>query len=213
MAAHDTRTDAREIPLREGFDHDGNPALERHHHDEWDRLRAETPVFQSDIAPEWNLWYLLGYDDLHAALQQPDLFSSRHIAPYTYVEPHRWIPLELDPPEHTKYRHVLNAKFAPAAVADMESRIRAQAAELVDRLAPTGSCDLVADFALQFPTTIFMELMGLPVEESDTLLGWIDELMHTTPIEDPDGAIRANAGQTIYGYLGGLIAERRRCAT
>src|SRR6266702_1717408 len=107
-------------PLRQGFDHENYPDLLRDNPAVWDRLRKESPVFRSDIARAWSLWYLLRYNDAHTVLQQPELFSSRHVAPYTHEEPHQWIPLELDPPEHTKYRHILNPKFSPAAVAAME---------------------------------------------------------------------------------------------
>ena len=197
------------VVCRAGFDHESDPDLLRLHHAEWDRLREDTRAFRSDIAPDWDVWYLLGYEDIHTALQRPDLFSSRHVAPYTHVEPHQWIPLELDPPAHTKYRHVLNVRFSPAAVTAMEPAVRAQAAALVDAIAPRGSCDLIADFARRYPTTIFMELMGLPLEEADTFLEWVDRLMHTSNADDPDGSIRAAAAETIYGYLGGLIADRR----
>jgi cytochrome P450 len=209
MTAAETEVADVRVPLRQGYDHESEPTLLREHHAEWDRLREETPVFRSDIAPAWNLWYLLRYEDAHGALQQPDLFSSRHVAPYTHEDPHQWIPLELDPPAHTKYRHVLNVKFSPTAVAAMEPAVRAQAAALVSAIEPTGACDLIAEFARRYPTTIFMKLMGLPLDEADTFLDWVDELMHTSNADDADGSVRARAAETIYGYLGALIADRR----
>jgi len=166
-------------------------------------------VFASDIAEDWTVWYVLSHEEGHRVVSEPETFSSRHVAPHTHVEPHRWIPLELDPPEHTEYRHLLNQKFSPAAVAAMESHVRGLARSLVDELAPRGACDFMADFARRFPTTIFMEIFGLPVEEADKFLGWIDQLMHTQHADDPDGAVRGAAAMTIYGYLGELIDDRR----
>src|SRR5690606_35881754 len=87
--------------------------------------------------------------------------------------------------------------------------IRAFCIQLIEAIAPKGRCDLLADFARLFPTTIFMRLMGLPVEEADQLLRWASELMHTRPADDPDGAIRGAAMMSIATYLGGLIAARR----
>src|SRR5213075_1728339 len=81
---------------------------------------------------------------------------------------------------------------------------------LIEGLAPDGGCDLVADFARQYPTTIFMRLMGLPVEEADTFLGWIETLMHTSNADDPDGSKRMGAARTVYDYLDTLITDRRR---
>ncbi|WP_193561218.1 hypothetical protein [Mycolicibacterium hodleri] len=49
----------------------------------------------------------------------------------------------------------------------MESTVRQRAIDLIDELAARGSCDFMADFATRFPTTIFLEMMGLPVSELD----------------------------------------------
>lgn len=197
------------IPSIPGFDHVTNEALRRDNHREWDRLRGFAPVFASDIAQDWTVWYVLSHEEGHRIVSDAETFSSRHVAPHTHVEPHQWIPLELDPPEHSEYRHLLNTKFSPGAVAAMEPRVRGLATSLVDELAPRGGCDFMADFARRFPTTIFMEIFGLPVDEADKFLGWIGQMMHTPPADDPDGAIRGAAAMEIYGYLGELIADRR----
>jgi cytochrome P450 len=202
-------TPAPDTAPRRGFDHSSDEALRAHHHVEWDRLREETPAFASDVAPDWTCWYVLTHDDAAGVVQDPVRFSSRHVAPHTHEEDHQWIPLELDPPEHTKYRHLLNLRFSPSAVAAMEPAVRARAVALIEGLAPRGRCDLVADFCQQFPTSIFMEIFGLPLEQSDTFLGWIDQLMHASDADDPDGSLRMAAAGTIYGYLGELIVERR----
>jgi cytochrome P450 len=196
------------VPLKAGFDHMVDAALRQHHHREWDRLREEHRAFASDRAPGWTVWFLLRHDDIHAALQQPDLFSSRSVVPFS-DEPHQWIPEELDPPEHTKYRQLLNPLFAPGKVERMEPWIRAFCASLIEPLTVAGGCDLVASFARRFPTTIFMELFGLPTSEADTFLDWVHGLMHTPPESDPDGEIRAGFMLSIAGYLGELLAARR----
>lgn len=197
------------FPSISGFDHAGNDALCRQNHEEWDRLRSQARVFASDIAADWTVWYVLGHEDAQRVVSEPETFSSRHVAPHTHEDSHRWIPLELDPPEHTKYRHLLNRRFAPAAVAEMEPHVRHIATSLIDALAPKGGCDLVADFASRFPTTIFMELFGLPLSEADKFLSWIEQLMHTNHADDPDGSTRGGAAMAIYGYLDQLIADRQ----
>jgi cytochrome P450 len=197
-----------DVPVRLGFEHDVNAELRQGHHDAWDRVRDETPVFRSDAAGKWDLWYLLSYHDIHAALQQPGTFSSRSVS-YLQEADHRWIPEELDPPEHTKYRQLLNPLLSPTRVAGLEQDIRELCTTLIDGFAPDGACDLVVDFARRFPTTIFMRLMGLPVEQADTFLEWVHRLMHLTQVDDPDGSIRADAAATIYAYLLELINDRR----
>lgn len=195
-------------PILSGFDHADDEALLADPFGAWDRLREQYRAFGSDKHPARTVWFLLERDDIHRALQDPVLFSSRSVIPFT-DEDHRWIPEELDPPEHTKYRQLLNPLFSPGRVASLEPDIRAFCIQLIEAIAPKGRCDLLADFARLFPTTIFMRLMGLPVEEADQLLRWASELMHTRPADDPDGAIRGAAMMSIATYLGGLIAARR----
>jgi cytochrome P450 len=190
------------------FDHADAPGLLADPYGEWDRLREAHGAFGSDKNPTRTVWFLLRHDDVHGALQDAQLFSSRSVIPFT-DEDHRWIPEELDPPEHTKYRQLLNPLFSPGRVAAMEPEIRTFCVELVDAIAPKGSCDLLADFARLFPTTIFMRLMGLPVGEAEQFLRWAHELMHTRPDADPDGAIRGGAMTSIMQYLGTLIAARQ----
>jgi len=93
------------VPLRRGFDHATSPELLDGSFDGWSKLRAESRAFRSDIADSYDLWYLLNYDDIRAALQDYELFSSRSVQ-YLGDSPQRMLPEELDPPEHAKYRRL-----------------------------------------------------------------------------------------------------------
>ncbi|MGH7863532.1 MAG: hypothetical protein ACREQB_00975, partial [Candidatus Binataceae bacterium] len=211
MPVHEKREATNLVPLRRNFNHELDPALVREHPDIWDRLRAASRAFRSDAAGRWNVWYLLGFEEVREVFQNPDLFSSRVVLPFGEEKDQMpWIPLTLDPPEHQKYRRLLNPWFSQTAAKELTPRIRERCVELIESFRRAGQCDLVADFARLYPTTIFMKIMGLPVEESGTFLGWIDAMMHTTDAADPEKSIRTNAQQTIVQYLGGLIAARRR---
>ena len=91
-----------------------------------------------------------------------DLFSSESFTAWDPDPPYRFVPTQIDPPEHIKYRQLLNPKFSPGAVARNEPAMRAIAARLVAELAPRGECDFVAEFAIRFPTEVFLDLIGLP---------------------------------------------------
>ena len=199
------------VPLRPGFNHEMDPTLVREHPAMWDKFREESRAFRSDAAGGWNVWYLLGFEDVREAFQNPESFSSRVVLAFSEEkEQMPWIPLTLDPPEHQKYRRLLNPWFSQSAAKEITPRVRERCIELIESFRRGGRCDLVADFARLYPTTIFMRIMGLPVEESGTFLGWIDEMMHTTDLADPDRSIRSRAQQTIAQYLGELIAARRK---
>lgn len=157
-------------------------------------------------------WMLLRYEDIHEAFQGYDTFSSEGCLDPADGQPRSFPPLipeELDPPEHAKYRQLLNPLFTPGRVRELEPSIRTHCVSLIEGFAARGHCDLVGDFARRYPTIIFMRLMGLPVDDADTFLDWADALMHSTPETDPDGAKRMSAAMDVFGYLGELLEARR----
>jgi cytochrome P450 len=196
------------VPLRSGFDHATSPQLVSGSFDGWTRLRGESPAFRSNIAGSYDLWYLLRYDDIRAALQDPELFSSRSVQ-YLGDSPSRMLPEELDPPEHAKYRRLLNEPLSPSAVRAREPQLRAFCAALIDDLAGRGSCDFLADFAQKFPTVIFMELMGLPVGKTAEFIARAQVVLHTTGAEDPDFARRGGAALQIIADIAEAVAAHR----
>jgi cytochrome P450 len=176
----------------------------------WGILRRDSNVFRGEAAG-WKVWYLLGFDDQREAFQKSDIFSSRVVSPFIEEKDQPpWIPLTLDPPEHQKYRRLLNPWFSEATAKEIMPRVRERCVELIESFRAAGRCDLVTDFARLYPTHIFMKIMGLPVEESGKFLGWIDELMHTRDAADPDRSLRLHAQQEIAHYLGELIKLRRK---
>ncbi|MCU1401545.1 MAG: Cytochrome, partial [Acidimicrobiales bacterium] len=199
-----------DIPLRPGFDHSTDVMLREHHYDEWVRLQDEQRAFRSDISDPfgYSLWYLLRYDDIRDALQDPGLFSSRTVQ-YLGDSDQRMLPLELDPPAHTPYRQLLSAPLSPGNVQKLEPEVRALAVELIEGLVDAGSCEFVHDVALRFPTTMFLRLMGLSTDRTDELVGHARALLHTSPNDDPDQSIRGGAVLSIIGHLAEALAKRR----
>src|SRR6476646_1904825 len=139
----------------------------------WDRLREESRAFvATEAAKDWDVWTLMRYADVHDALRTPELFSSRSVL-HVYQGPklidpaeaaavRGMIPEELDPPEHTKYRQLLTPLFAPQVIETLEPMIRSWCSELIRGFVARGHCDLNREFARQYPTMIFLRLMGLP---------------------------------------------------
>jgi cytochrome P450 len=204
------------------FRHDTDPELLADPFNTWDRLREEHGTFLSDQAEAHGVWFLLRYDDIHAALQNPATFSNEIITPGYGVaesasEPAAFaglklIPEMLDPPEHTKYRQLLNPLLTPGKVKALEPMIRDHCVSLIDGFIADGQVEFSSVFARRFPTIIFMRLMGLPVDEADQLLDWVDQLMHGPREGESLDAATERAGKVamdIFGYLNELIAKRR----
>lgn len=202
------------IPLRPRFQHAEDPTFRGGAaFDRWDELREETPIFRSDYKGaayrDAELWYFLRHEESYTAMRRPDLFSSAGLSHPFSESGAAMIPGELDPPEHTKYRTLLNPLFAPARVAEMEPAVRRHCVELIESFLADGRCDLVADFGLRYPTTIFMGMMGLPVDRLDELLHLVHVSQHTSPSDDPDGSIADGANTEIYQMMRELLDERR----
>ena len=73
-------------------------------------------------------------------------------------------PINLDPPEHTKYRQPLQKTFSPKSALALKDDIRKLANELIDKVAAQGRCDFVPAVAEQLPVQVFLKLFGLPLE-------------------------------------------------
>ena len=73
-------------------------------------------------------------------------------------------PINLDPPEHTKYRAPLQKTFSPKAALAMKRRHPRLANELIDAIADKGRCDFMPAVAEQLPVKVFIKMFGLPLE-------------------------------------------------
>ena len=75
---------------------------------------------------------------------------------------YRFVPTQIDPPEHAKYRQLISRWFAPNAVGRIAPQAHEIGRRLVADLAPRGECDFVTDFAMRLPTEIFLTIIGVP---------------------------------------------------
>ncbi|MEU6744886.1 cytochrome P450 [Spirillospora sp. NPDC046719] len=186
------------------FDPFGEPRPAGTTHAMLDELRERCPAFHSGA--RHGFWVLTRYADILAAYQDTASHSSRAIAVTDPDPSYRWIPVMLDPPEHTTWRRLLRPLFTPARAAAMEDGVRRRCGELIDALAGRGECDFVTDFARRYPTAVFLEFMGLPVDRLEEFLRWEYAILHAPPAEGG----RAEAMRSVAALFRELIAERRR---
>src|SRR5215468_8245882 len=176
-----------------------------------DQLRAQCPVAHSDLYG--GFWVVTRYQDCRYVLQHPELFSSvQNIVPHTQttaVGPD--IPTQIDPPDHGKYRQILNPLLSPRVVAALEPRMRTLVGEMIDGILATGRCDFLADFAVPYPSLIFVPLMGLPESDLDTFLDWKNKILHTTD-EARRAEVFATVNTELQAYFTAVFQERRRRA-
>lgn len=172
------------------------------------RLHDGPPVFYSPETTRdgQGAWIVVKAEDQRKILQDGASFSSyRRIFSSAIGEDWPVIPLELDPPEHGKYRSLLNPLLSPARMAAMEPFVTAKATELIEGLKARGTdCEVMTEFAFPLAVSVFLNFLGLPDDRLMEFVGWANELLHMGPVE------RTAAAHKVLDFLDGLIAERRR---
>jgi cytochrome P450 len=178
----------------------------------YDMLREHSPVLRTEQGGTM----ISRHEDVEFALRNADVFSSDMDAiSIGNVRP--LIPLQINPPEHVKYRRLLDPLFAPKQVALLENDVRKLSNQLIDGFIDSGECEFNSAFAIPLPCTVFLRLLGLPLEDLDLFLELKDNIIR------PDGQsgaraqdqeeferIQAETGQRIYAYFEKVLDERER---
>ncbi len=192
-------------------------------HEYFAYLRREAPVhWQAPAAagePNFDItkgfWVISKYEDLVYVSKNPKLFSSwRGLAFLWEMEEEmlhlqRLSLLNLDPPEHVRYRGLVNRAFTPRMVKMLEPRICQHAKRVVDAVAKKGSCDFVTELAAELPLILICELVGIPDEDRRKIFTWSNAMIgHTDPEYGDDPAIPTQAAMELYLYAGELAQQK-----
>ncbi|MFC4562129.1 cytochrome P450 [Nocardiopsis mangrovi] len=210
-------------PVPDGFDFtDPDLIAARVPHEEFARLRGTRPV-------HWNpqpagvgfddagLWILSRHAHVREASVNGDLYSTHaNTAIIRYFEgipadavdvQRQNLLINIDPPEHTKLRKIVQRGFTPRAIARMEEALRDRAGRIVAEAADGGRGDFVSDIATRLPLQAIAELIGVEEEDRERLFGWSNEMLG---YEDPEYAVDpAVAAAEILGYAMALAGDRR----
>src|SRR5271166_3867628 len=93
-----------------------------------------------------------------------------HLQPFDALERHSI--LELEPPEHTRLRNLVNRAFVSRRVEKLASQIAALAHERIDAFAGTESAELIGEFAGPIPVAVIADLLGVPRDMGHELVDW-----------------------------------------
>jgi cytochrome P450 len=190
------------------FDHH-DPQFVRDPESVFGPIREEHPLLHSDLYG--GFWVITRYDDVTAAALDHESFTSAVVGttviPPSQPREHPLLPIELDPPEHTRYRALVNPLFAKPRIDAMRPDLEALATRLLEPIARNGGGDVMAEFAHPMSLGSLALLMNLPEEDEERWFDWVERMF--------SGAIRdrqdqAQAVRDAEAYIDGLIAERRR---
>lgn len=175
-------------------------------------LAADMPpvMWAPDIIrthPGTGSWVVSRYEDIAKVYQDAETFSTEGAAGYQQMVGETWpsLPLGVDPPEHMKYRMVLNPFFSPKVVDALETVMRERARRLLDACTSgKRECDFAYDFARVFPVEVFFDIMGFPRDMLDQFLEWESVILHAEDVKAKPPTLKA-----LLAYLREFIAKER----
>ncbi len=150
-------------------------------------------------------WIAKTHEDVAKVLADHDHFSSRRIM-VSKEDQNRppLVPLQIDPPGHAGYRALLQSALSPKAVGKLGDRARELSIELIEGFKADGQCEFIGQFAQHLPIAIFMEIVGLPASDRETLTGIAETAMRGATEEE-----RNAASGKLMAYGMQKVAERR----
>jgi hypothetical protein len=119
------------------------------------------------------------------------------------------VPIAFDPPEHTRFRHVLQPFFSPHTLGEMLPALQQQAVDIVGAVAARRECEVMADIAIPYPSQVFLTLFGLPLEDRDRLIAWKDGVINLADRPSLEG-VDLTPALELFSYLTDAINERRQ---
>ena len=160
-----------------------NPAFFNDPYPAYHAIRRTAPVF---FWEDYGYWCFARHADV-SALMRDKRFGRQilhvmsrdelgwpppkvHLAPFDAIERHSL--LELEPPEHTRLRSLVNRAFVSRRIESLRPRIAALAHARIDAFERGGEVDLIAAFATPIPVAVIADLLGVPSEMAPQLLDW-----------------------------------------
>jgi cytochrome P450 len=200
-----------------------HPAFFNDPYSTYHAIRAAAPVF---FWEQYGFWCFARHADVAALLRDRRFgrqilhVASRrelgwdepgaHLKPFLDLERHSL--LEVEPPEHTRLRNLVNRAFVSRHVERLAPRIAALTNELIDGFESRGAADLLAELATPIPVIVIAELLGVPAAMWRSLLDWSHRMVAmyqfgvTRAVEESAAA----AAREFSAYLAGYVEERRK---
>ncbi|AKF86309.1 hypothetical protein MFUL124B02_24615 [Myxococcus fulvus 124B02] len=178
-------------------------------------LRHRGPVVQVDPG---GMWVVTRYDEAQQVLKSASLFSSQGLrltaqpAWLQRVNPFADSLLFLDPPQHGRLRALISRAFTPAALAQLEARLRGVARQHVADMMDKKHVDFVDAFAMPIPATVMGWLLGLDASFQQHFMRWTHVLVTMNGVQ-PEGAVEMERQHRTLDemerYFQGVLDERR----
>ena len=197
-------------------------------HEAWALLRREAPLYWYD-RPEARppFWAVTRHADIVTVSRQPKLFlNAPRLAVFPEIpelnpeeRPARHL-LNMDPPDHARFRKLASARFTPRAVQALRPSIEKIADDLLDQLHDDGDaheCDFVEAVSARLPLEVLADLLGVPRSDWNLLFQWTNETIGASDPEYQHGSTPQETGDraraSLFQYFVGMVEERRKRPT
>lgn len=189
------------------------------------RLQAEAPLYPRTNAHGVTTWFVTGYDDVAEILRNHTDFVKDFRHTLTPAELAALPPeppllqlvsrhmLNMDPPDHTRLRTLVNKAFTARMVEQLAPRVQAIADALLDPIVARGEMDLIEEYAFPLPIIVIAEMLGVPAADRNRFRAWSRALVSPSPDVARTLQKFAKAERTMadfIDYLRAICAQRRR---
>ena len=178
------------------------------------RLRTESPVVRHLERGGPGFWAITRHADVVRISKDPETFSSA-LGTNLFDPPAADLPLiqailiNMDPPQHVKFRRIVKAGFTPNRVQRLEAHVRAIARSIVDDVAHKGECDFVADVAAELPLRVITEMLGVPEGDRRRIFELSNRLILGANASPETMAESKAAAMEMWMYAHQLAEERK----
>ncbi|WP_436771164.1 cytochrome P450 [Yinghuangia sp. YIM S09857] len=214
--------------LPEGFDPtDPDLYTERLPLEEFAELRRTAPVKWVPQTPEVSnfrddgYWLVTRHADVKEVSTKPELYSTnRNTAIIRFAEgmdvnsidAQKLIMINIDPPEHTRLRSIVQRGFTPRAINALKDALTDRAARIVHDAIKEGSGDFVTQVACELPLQAIAELIGVPQEDRRRIFEWSNQMLgYDDPEYAEDSSVGAAAAAEVMMYSMGMAEQRKAC--
>ncbi|SDS88799.1 Cytochrome P450 [Microlunatus soli] len=179
------------------------------------QLRANTPVTKVRSPHGFDMWLLVRFDDVSAALTDRRMSRDLRNAPdevlaytgSTDIATNQNL-LTLDPPDHTRMRKLVQSAFTSRRVRDLEESVAELVQRLMDAMTGRPQVDLVPALGFALPLTVICRLLGIPNRERPEFRRWMDGLMMSGGGQAAADRLRESQHRLVE-YFQGLVRRKR----
>lgn len=170
-------------------------------------LREQCPVsWQGDTIRNTAFWAVTKRDDIDFVSKNPDLFSSSENLAHPQpggddpaaMDIMRQLIINMDPPDHIKYRRVVRNAFTPKAVDALEPMMEQYAKDIIDKVAKKGECEFVSEIAAEMPLFVICALMEMPADDRQKFADLVDIMIG---MDDPEIGQTPETGQAAAAQI------------